>query len=153
MSFSQKEGVVLIHVDDGPNAGQDFEIVSREKDSFDPGWKTTYGKGAGVIVYVAEGVSEPKLSFDCSSAQEVAVKVVGAAVYSMGGIMRKANCTIHHTFRRIGSNQTLSYRFKGCKLSGGGGYDGDDSGVKGKMEWMMTEAQLSTNSGPYTRIT
>jgi hypothetical protein len=153
MSFSQKEGIVQVHINDGPHAGQDFEIISREKDDFEPGWKTSYGKGAGVIVYVAEGVSEPKLSFDCSSAQEVAAKVVSAAVYSQGGIMRKASCTIHHTFRRPGSNQTLSYRFSNARLSGGGGYSADDSGVKGKLEFMMTKVEMSANSGPYQVIT
>lgn len=149
--FSQKDGRVQVHVEDGPAKGRDFEIISREKDSFDPGWKTTYGKGAGVIVYVAEGTSEPKLSYDCSSAMEVARKVVTAAVYSHGGRMQKARCTITHAFRR--NAQTLSYRFTGCKLSTGGGFDSDDSGTKGKMEWMMERAEMSVNGGRYQIIT
>lgn len=149
--FSAKDGIVKVTVNEGPAKGQTFEIVSREKDSFDPGWKSTYGKGARGIVYIAEGVSEPKLAFDCSSAMEIAAKVVAAAVYSAGGTAKKASCTISHVFRRSG--QTLAFRFTGCKLASGGGYDSDDSGVKGKMEWMMKKAEKSVNGGDYQVVT
>lgn len=149
---SHADGIVKVTVKEGPLKGTTYEVTSHEKTAFDLGLKTSYGKGAGVIVYIAEGTSEPKLSFDCSSAREVADKIVSAVRISNGhGKARTATCTISHVFRRGG--KTLAYRFTGCKLSGGGGYDSDDSGVKGKMEFMMKRAELSIDGSEYQVIT
>ncbi len=71
MAFSHQDGVVIITPTEGPNKGKDFVLLSAPKGEFDPGGKTSYGKGfSQTPIFIAVGSAEPKLSMDLSSGYE-----------------------------------------------------------------------------------
>lgn len=149
--FSLLDGVLTVTVINGPKKDRKVEIRSGEKVAFDPGLKATPGKGPGGTVYVAQGAGEPKVSIDCSSAREVGAKVFRMIRYQpRAGRVRSAQVLITHVFRNeIGS---MSFKYMRCTMSAGGGYDADDSGVKGKLEFLPEQVDLSVDGSAYERI-
>jgi hypothetical protein len=148
MSFSQKDGTFSITAIEGHKKGQKEVFRASEKEDFDPGYKTTYLKGPGFIVGIAEGTGEPKLSIDASSSAHVQ-RVRSLAHNPQTG--QKNRLTITHVFRRSGIG-IMSWRFEECKMSGGGGYTTGDDGVKSKMEFMIERAFCSVNGGAFERV-
>lgn len=148
MSYSGKDGAIKITAHAGPFKDKAFTLKTFTEATFDPAHKTTAQKGNGAIAYIAEGVAEPKFSITCSSALEagnIAARLIDPATG------QKYPCTVTHVFRRAGVG-TLSYRFKGAKHSGGGGYAAKDDGVSDKLEFMMLTAERSVNGGAYARV-
>lgn len=148
MSYSQKDGTFSVTAIEGHKKGVALVFRASEKEDFDPAYKTTYMKGPGFIVGIAEGTAEPKLSIDASSAAHVQA-VRSAAHNPKTG--QKNRLTISHVFRRAGVG-TMSWRFVRCKMSGGGGYSTGDDGVKSKMEFMCEEVWCSINGGEFERV-
>ncbi len=148
MSFSQKDGTLTYTALEGHRRGQTITFRAREKEDFDPGYKTSYLKGAGYIVGIAEGTGEPKFTIDASDASAVENVRDAAHDPKTGAAMRG---TITHVFRRTGVG-SLAYRYDRVKWSEGGGYASGDDGVKSKMGFMMEEAHVSLNGSPPKRI-
>jgi hypothetical protein len=142
MSFSHSDGVVIITPIDGDNEGKDLVLESAPKGEFDPGGKSSYGKGLSQTpIFIATGSAEPKLSMDLSSGNE-GWKVVN----HVGGIGNGSRCTISWVFRRDGV-PTKRWKFVRAQLTNGGGFSSDEgSGVSGKLEWMLIDARLDGKS-------
>lgn len=141
MSFSHQDGVCTITPTAGPNKGKDLVLQSAPKGEFDPGGKTSYGKGfSQTPIFIAVGAAEPKLSMDLSSGNE------GWTVVDHVGGVGGYPCTVSWVFRRDGL-ETKAWRFVNCVLSNGGGFSSDEgSGVSGKLEWMLKDAKLNRKS-------
>lgn len=137
MSYSHRDGRRVITPFMGPHAGQPLVLKSVMKVSFDPGGKTSYGKGCEQTpVYIIRGSVEPKLTFELSSADEA-----WAAVQWLNGI-GGSTFIASDVYQRPGFI-TRSWAFIGCELTTGGGYDSDDgSGVNGKLEIALKNALL-----------
>ncbi len=148
MSFSQKDGVLTFTATEGHRRGQTITFRAREKEDFDPGYKTSYLKGAGYIVGIAEGTSEPKFTIDASDASAVENVRDAAHDPTTGAALRG---TLTHVFRRTGVG-SLAYRYEEVKWSEGGGYSSGDDGVKSKMGFMMQRAFVSLNGARHKRI-
>lgn len=148
MSYSGKDGTLKITPTAGPFKDKSITLRTFTEVTFDPAHKTTAQKGNGEIAYIAEGVSEPKLSITFSSALETG-NMAARLIDPVTG--QKYPCNITHVFRRTGVG-TLSYRFKEAKHSGGGGYSAKDDGVADKLEFMMRKVERSVNGAPYQRV-
>lgn len=137
MSFSHRDGRRVITPFLGPRAGQPLVLKSAMKVSFDPGGKTSYGKGIEQTpVFIIRGSAEPKLSIDFSSADEA-----WAAVQWVNGI-GGSTFMFSDVYTRP-AFATRSWLFIGCELTTGGGYDSDDAnGVAGKLEIALKNALL-----------
>lgn len=139
--YSHKHGTISITPVEGPNEGKKVVCRSNTKVSFDPGQKTTFGKGSnGRNAYIAEGSPEPKLTMDFSSGQESTQIAMHCG--------RGNRCTITHVFSSPNLPK-MTYTYHLAKISSGGGYESDDSaGVNGKLEWMMLGVERQMGTGP-----
>jgi hypothetical protein len=137
-SFSHKDGRLVMTPQPGAPTKrqlQPFVFKSVIKVSFDPGGKSSYGKGFDQVPYaILTGSAEPKLEIELSDAAE------GWDARVWAGGVGAQPLLFSHVFARLGI-PPQNFMFKGCSWENGGGYDSDDgAGVVTKISLKLLDA-------------
>jgi hypothetical protein len=139
MAFSHIDGRLVATPDVGPNAGKDFEFQGGSKVGIDPG--VTYDVASGRRqrpIYVITKAAKPKISLENVSARELHR---WWKFYTGGGPpIRGGTARYSHTFSRPGVG-VENWRMLKCPVPPAG-FDSDDSGVKGKLEFPCEDIHL-----------